>query len=102
MSNKKTKIEVTLLSKEEVEGEEETVEPDFEVLEKASSGTTTTYIVTQKSFGGKTRAEIVFEEGQVSSIEILEAPDTYQNTVIDAGYLEELILKQRLKELIER
>lgn len=77
--------------KEEVEGEEETVEPDFEVLEKTSSGTTTTYIVTQKSFGGKTRAEIVFEEGQVSSIEILEAPDTYQNTVIDAGYLEELI-----------
>lgn len=83
-------------NKEEIIPEEpQVVEKEFEVLEVIKEDASTIYLVTQKSFGGKIKAEITFDQkGSVSKIHILECYDSYKEKVLEGDYLETLIQYQ--------
>lgn len=70
-------------------------EPDFEILEKRKEEQNIIYVVSKKSFGGKTKAEITFnEEGIIANITLLEATDTFQEKVLSENYFDSLIENQ--------
>lgn len=67
---------------------------DYEVLEKNENDNEVTYVVSQKSFGGKIKLEIVFIDDKISTINILEQNDSYFEIVEDANYLQLIIENQ--------
>lgn len=69
---------------------------NFDIISKEVVDNVTTYQVSQKGFGGKIKAKIIFREGVLSEIEILEhseSEDRYK-LVEDANYLSTLKKKQ--------
>lgn len=81
--------------------EEPKEEKDFEVLEQRQEEQNTIYVVIKKSFMGKTKAEVTFnEQGVITNIVLLECLDSYKEKVITENYLEVLIQNQNnLEEL---
>lgn len=68
-------------------------DPNFDILSKTKDNNLVTYVVTQKGYGGKIKASIVINNGNIETIEILnhnETKDRYQ-LVIENDYLNTLI-----------
>lgn len=77
-------------------------DPNFEVISKEVVGNETTYQVSQKGFGGKIKAKIIFREGILSEIEILEHSESLDRykLIEAANYLSTLKKNQEnLKEV---
>ena len=78
-------------------------DPNFDVISKQTNSGVTTYVVTQKGYGGKIKASVVFENDSIKTIEILnhnETKDRYQ-LVIDNNYLDTLINNQNNIENVD-
>lgn len=65
-------------------------DPNYNILESSS----TKYIVTEKGFSGNIKAEILFKNSKIDSINILEYSDSYFSKVLDANYIDKLIQEQ--------
>jgi electron transport complex protein RnfD len=76
---------------------------DFKIISKDKSGNTTTYIVTQKGYGGNIKGEIVFENDKIISFKILSNHETKAkyDLVIQEDYLNKLIENQESLENID-
>lgn len=71
-------------------------DPNFNVVSKEIKNNQTVYVVTQKGYGGKIKASVVFQNDKIISIEIIsnnETKDRYQ-LVMDSNYLDVLIANQ--------
>lgn len=71
-------------------------DPNFNIISKETQNNQTTYVVTQKGYGGKIKASVIIENDKITSIEIIsnnETKDRYQ-LVIDNNYLNTLIENQ--------
>lgn len=78
-------------------------DPNFDIISKNQAGAVTTYVVTQKGYGGKIKASIVINDGKIEKIEVLnhnETKDRYQ-LVIDSNYIDMLIEGQNNIESID-
>ncbi len=70
-------------------------DPNFEIISKEKNGDSTVYIVTQKGYGGKIKAEITINE-IITNVELLnhnESKNQFQ-LVLDADYINTLIKNQ--------
>ena len=89
-------IIVTIISLASTKRVIDNKDPNFNIISKQQQNNQTTYVVTQKGYGGKIKASIVFENEKIKSIEIIsnnETKDRYQ-LVIDNNYLDTLIENQ--------
>lgn len=71
-------------------------DPNFSIISKDQNGNQTTYVVTQKGYGGSIKGEIVIENDKIKTFTILsnhETKDRYQ-MVVDNDYLSKLIIEQ--------
>lgn len=75
-----------------------TGDSNFEIVSKEGSGNTVTYVVTQKGYVGKIKAEIKIENGTVKSYEILEQNESFYGKIEDADYISKLLQNQNKLE----
>lgn len=71
-----------------------TKDTNFEIVSKEGSGNTVTYVVTQKGYVGKIKAQIKIENGTVTSYEVLEQNESFFGKVEDANYINRLLQNQ--------
>lgn len=71
-------------------------DPDFKIISKDKSGSKTTYVVTQKGYGGTIKGQIVFENDKIISFEILSHRETKAKyeLIIQEEYLNKIITNQ--------
>lgn len=69
-------------------------DPNFEIYSKEVNGSTITYIVGEKGYSSILKAEIVINNGDVTSYKILEQNDSYYSKIIQADYIDTLIKNQ--------
>ena len=89
-----------LASTRRVEGN---LDPNFELISKENINNQTVYNVSQKGYGGRIKAEVIFENDRIISIEITshhETPNRYQ-LVIDEDYINKLISNQNDLESLD-
>ena len=67
------------------------VDSNFNILEKVKNNNKTTYTVTQKGFKGLVKAKVVIKNKKVISYEVLSNSDDYLDSVVEDGYLKQLI-----------
>lgn len=72
----------------------DTKDPNYEIIDKKVSDAKSTYTVTQKGFSGNIKAQIIINNGVISTIEILEYHDSYFQKLIDSDYVDKLINEQ--------
>lgn len=71
-------------------------DPNFAIISKDKNGSQTTYVVTQKGYGGSIKGEIMIEDDKIKTFTILsnhETKDRYQ-MILDNDYLAKLIIEQ--------
>lgn len=71
-------------------------DPDFKIISKDKSGSKTTYVVTQKGYGGTLKGQIVFENDRIISFEILSHRETKAKyeLIIQEDYLNKIVTNQ--------
>lgn len=69
-------------------------DPNFEIYSKEVNGSTITYIVGEKGYSSILKAEIVINNGDVTSYKILEQNDSYYSKITQADYIDTLIKNQ--------
>ena len=72
------------------------IDPNFKVISKENNNNEIVYVVTQKGYGGKIKAEDIISNDKIIKFEILsnhETKDRYQ-LVIDSDYLNKIINNQ--------
>lgn len=79
-----------------INNKETETDPDFKIISKDKNGSTTTYVVTQKGYGGTIKGQISFENDKIVSFEILSHRETKAKyeLIIDNDYLNKLIDNQ--------
>ena len=82
-----------LASSRRVEGN---LDPNFEVISREKVNNQIIYNVSQKGYGGKIKAEIIFENNQIINIEITSHHEnmTQYDLIMEKGYLNDLINNQ--------
>ena len=91
---------ILLASTRRVEGNND---PDFELISKEKLSNQTIYNVSQNGYGGKIKAEVIFEDSKIVSIEITSHHETnnrYQ-LIIDEDYVNKLIVNQNDLESLD-
>lgn len=80
-----------------------TVDPNFELLEKTVAGTKTVYIATQKGNGGPIKAQVTFENNQITNYTVLDQKETpgYYNLVEKDHYIDRLLSGQENLEKVD-
>lgn len=71
-------------------------DPNFNIVSKDKSGSKTTYVVTQKGYGGNIKGEIIIENDRITSFTILthhETKDRYQ-LIVNNDYINKLLNNQ--------
>lgn len=69
-------------------------DPNFEIISKEESSNITRYIVTEQSYGGKIKIEVVIENDNVISFEVLEQNDSYYGKIESVNYIDKLLEEQ--------
>ena len=69
---------------------------NFNILSKEINGNTTTYVATQKGYGGDIKAKVVIENDKVLSYEILSHSETKNryDLIVSNNYINNLINNQ--------
>lgn len=75
---------------------EEKKDSDFNVMSSVEIDNTVVYEVIQKSFGGDLKLKIVFNEGIIESITVIDYNDSYFNLIIENNYIQKLISNQQI------
>lgn len=78
-------------------------DPKFDIISKTKQKDKTTYVATQKGYGGNIKAEVVIEKDKIVSVEIIsnnETKDRYK-LITDNNYLDTLINNQNNLEAVD-
>lgn len=70
------------------------VDSNFKIISKETSGNKTTYIVTEKGYVGDIKAEVVVNKEKVLSYKVLEQSESYYYRIYDSNYLDNLVNNQ--------
>lgn len=69
-------------------------DPNFEIYSKEVNGSTVTYMVGEKGYSSILKAEIVINNGNVTSYKILGQNDSYYSKITQSNYIDTLIKNQ--------
>lgn len=83
-----TTMTVVIANKKNVK--DENIDPNFEIIDKVTSGNITTYTVTEQGYSGKIKLEIKIENDKVVEIEVIEVNDSFFDKVMNANYTDTL------------
>lgn len=78
-------------------------DPNFNIVSKSQQNEQTTYVVTQKGYGGNIKASVVIVDDKITFVEIIsnnETKDRYQ-LVLDNNYIDNLINNQNNIEEVD-
>lgn len=78
---------------------EPSLDSEFKIVSKEQKNSITTYVVTQKSFGGLIKAEVKIQDNNVISFKVLEQSDSYFYKVEEADYIDTLKNSNNLDEV---
>lgn len=70
------------------------VDTDFAIISKDKTGTTTTYVATQKGYISTIKAKVVISDNQVTTYTVIEQGDSFYQMIIDSDYLNKLLEEQ--------
>lgn len=80
---------------------ENATDPNFTIESKNSEGEKTTYIAKQKGYSSDIKAEVIIENGKITSYKVLEQNDSFYSKIEDSNFINNLIRGQNDLEKVD-
>lgn len=80
---------------------ENATDPNFTIESKNNEGEKTTYIAKQKGYSSDIKAEVIIENGKITSYKVLEQNDSFYSKIEDSNFINNLIRGQNDLEKVD-
>ena len=77
------------------------IDPNFNIISKEVTDNKTQYIVSQKGYSSNLKAEIVIEDGIITSMEVISQNESFYQKIDDLDYVNKLVNNQKFIDEVD-